>query len=209
MMSAILRSTSFLSLISTILSLVLISGCVGSRAKKEYFYTLDRPQVSKFPKSNLVLSLSIPSVAAGYDNQRIAFREKNNELQYYGYRRWASDPAKLMREAIAAHLMHSGKFSSVDTTGVNIDSNIVVDTTIDALEEIDSGSKSYAHLAAQFRVRRKGETKTAARYFFDKKLAIEKRHPRALSEGISKLLALHCEKLATVVSTVASTGSGS
>lgn len=194
--------------LGTIFSLVicvLVSACIGSAAKKEFFYTLDKPQVTQFSQSSLRVALSMPQIAAGYANQRIAFREKNNEIQYYGYRRWAAAPDKLIQEAIAAHLMYSKKFAAVDASRVAPDAAIIVDTSIDALEEIDTGGRSFAHLAAQFRVRRKGEDNVAARYFFDKQVEIEKQHPKALSDGISKLLAQHCEKLATVISTVGTT----
>ena len=174
-----------------------LAGCsFGAAPKSEFFYYLSGPKAARDQGKGPRLSVGDFSAAPGYGTERIAYRVSDNELRYYAYRRWVSDPPKLLAEMLMRHVRASHRFSRVDL-GDRVKSPMaVLDGSIDAIEELDKGNDTLARLAMTFVLRDATSDREIFHYAFDKTYPCAKRHPKEVAHGISKLLQLEAEKIA-------------
>ncbi|MCK5795927.1 MAG: membrane integrity-associated transporter subunit PqiC [Deltaproteobacteria bacterium] len=194
--------TSILFLAMTLLATGFFSeGCFGSNPKNEFFYYLTPPKpVAKVAAKGVILAVDDFSVAPGYNKQQIAYRTQANELRYYGYRRWVSAPSKLLKEMVMRHLRASGNFAQVEDQDKLKEPLALLQAHVEALEELDQGDKTYAHLAVRIVVRDASSLRVLFHQDFDKTFPCSKRHPREVAFGVSKLLELEMRQLATRIS---------
>jgi ABC-type uncharacterized transport system auxiliary subunit len=176
---------------------LLSTGCFGSKPQTEYYYYLTGPTAIRSKK------IKGPSVAVGdftagpgYSRQGIAYREQENELRYYAYRRWVSSPSQMLAKMVTLHLRASKQFSQVDLADHVKEPLARLEANIEALEELDLKSKTYARLAMTFVLRDASSERILFQYSFDKRYPCTRRHPREVAHGVSKLLAIEVGKLA-------------
>lgn len=186
-----------LALLATCSTVLLMTSCFGSTPKTEYYYYLTAPKTVEAPKKGATLAVDDFAVAPGYGKQRMAFRTQANELSYYGYRAWVSAPSKMLQTMAIRHLRASALFAQVEPESKLREPVALLQGTVEALEELDQGNKTWAHLAMRFVVRDASSQRVLLRYDFDKRFPCIKRHPREVAHGISKILELEMRKLAT------------
>jgi ABC-type uncharacterized transport system auxiliary subunit len=136
------------------------------------------------------------ATAAGYDTARLAFRTSEYELQYYGYRQWAAEPSRLLTEMIIRQFQATRLFSEVSSMDKLRDPEIIVDGTVEAIEEVDTRSRWQARLAMSFIVRNGENEKILLRHSFDLSRPCSRRHPDEIAHQISQILAEQSQKLA-------------
>ena len=192
--------TSLLAL--TTLAALLSTGCFGSEAKDEYFYQLTGPKRAlgrgKGPRVQVMSFAS----AAGYDSPRIAFRSSKHEIQYYGYRQWAAEPARLLQETTIRHLRASGRFSEVSASDRMREPDAIVLASVDAVEQVDHARSWEARLAMTFVVIRGQGEQVLLRHAFDETRSCERRHPDEVARGVSGILESEVKRLARRIATV-------
>jgi ABC-type uncharacterized transport system auxiliary subunit len=67
----------------------------------------------------------------------IVYRTTPEEIGFYEYHRWATDPRVLVTGAVIDHLRASGQFSAVSTYNGHPESDYIVSGKLEKLEELD------------------------------------------------------------------------
>lgn len=179
-----------------VLSLVLLlTSCFGNGAKEEYFYNLTGPKnaLEKGKGPRIQVNTFVP--ASGYDTARIAFRTTKHEIQYYGYRQWAAEPARMLTEMAIRQLRASGRFAEVASGDRLREPDAIIEASVDAIEQVDHEKSWEARLAMTFVVRKDSET-VLLRHAFDETRPCARRHPDEVAVGVSNILATQVTRLA-------------
>jgi ABC-type uncharacterized transport system auxiliary subunit len=181
------------------LLLCALPGCFGGAAVEEHFYSLSGPRTPLEKNQGPRLLVADLAPAAGYDTSKLAYRVSENELRYYAFRQWVSDPPRMVTEMIIRHLRASGRFSQVSRGDKLRDPDAVLEGTIDAIEEVDAPDSWKARLAMTFTLRRGDTEKIAMRHAFDVVMPCAKRSPEEVARTVSSILARESERLARLV----------
>jgi len=142
--------------LSSVLALMLVLlpalvGCGSVRYPK--YYTLNVP-----PPPDPVAKESAPSIAVrefqcpSYLRQGpIVYRPTPEEIGFYEYHRWATDPRTLVTSAVLDNLRASGHYAAVSTYNGRADSDYILSGKLEKLEEVDydAGVKVEVAMSAQ------------------------------------------------------------
>jgi ABC-type uncharacterized transport system auxiliary subunit len=119
--------------------LVTLTGCAGKLRHPNY-YTLNLPAPADPPASEGAhKSLAIRQFRApSYLRQgAIVYKTSPEQIGFYAYHRWATDPRDFVTNAIVDHLRASGAFARVQIYDGSRDVDYVLSGRLEKLEEID------------------------------------------------------------------------
>ena len=119
--------------------LMALTGCAG-KIRYPSYYTLNLPPVpDPVAKETVRTSISVREFQSpGYLRQGpIVYRNTPEEVGFYEYHRWATDPRTLVTSAVIDHLSGSGQFSMVSMYNGRSDTDYVFSGKVDKLEEVD------------------------------------------------------------------------
>lgn len=143
--------------------LVLVPALAGcGRVKYPRYYTLSVP-----PPLDPVAEQHAPSLAVrefqspGYLRQGpIVYRPTAEEIGFYEYHRWATDPRTFVTSAVLDNLRASGRYSTVSMYKGQADNDYILSGKLEKLEEVDyeSGVKVEVALSAQITSTKSGTT---------------------------------------------------
>ena len=121
----------------TMLSAVLI-GC--GRVRYPAYYTLNLPPAPDPPAAAGVRSsIAVREFQSpGYLRQGpIVYRSSPEQVGFYEYHRWATDPRAILTSAVIDHLRASNQYSSVSTYNGRPNNDYVFSGKLEKLEEVD------------------------------------------------------------------------
>ena len=144
------RLTTALALMMTLLPV--LSGC--GRVRYPAYYTLNLPAPPDPPVAeNVRTSIAVREFQApNYLKQGpVVYRPTPEEIGFYEYHRWASDPRMLVTSAVVDHLRAGGQFSMVSMYDGRPNNDYVFSGRLEKLEEVDSqaGVKVEVVISAQ------------------------------------------------------------
>ena len=120
-------------------ALIILCGC-GGAVKYPSYYTLhvppppDPPAQRKVQTTLAVREFRSPS----YLRQgAIVYKTSPEQIGFYNYHRWATDPREFVTDAVGERLRASGIFTQVKPYDGHADSNYVLSGQLEKLEEID------------------------------------------------------------------------
>lgn len=174
--------------VAQVFLLVPLAGCFSSPTHQDYYYYLAAPTAVPKVAKGARLALGDFTAASGYESDRIAYRTQDNELQYYGYRRWVSEPAKMIEEIVQRHLRASKRFLLVDSDQKVNEPDGILEGHIDAIEEVDHEDRVSARLAISFVLRGPDAQQVLLRYGFDQTRPCKQRHPRHIAHAVGEML---------------------
>jgi len=132
--------------------LAALAGC--GRVRYPKYYTLNVP-----PPPDPVAAQSTRTSIAVREFQSpvylrqgpIVYRTTPEEIGFYEYHRWATDPRVLVTSAVIDHLRASGQFAEVSTYNGHPESDYIVSGKLEKLEELDyeSGVKVQVAMSVQ------------------------------------------------------------
>ena len=133
-------------------ALVILSGCEA--VKYPTYYTMHVPPPPDPPaQGNLHASLAVREFRSpAYLHQgTIVYKTSAEQIGFYNYHRWATDPRDFVTNAVVDRLRASGTFNQVKPYDGRADINYVLSGRLDKLEEIDydGGVKVEVALSAQ------------------------------------------------------------
>jgi len=143
-----------LILISSVLPvLMVLSGCAGA-VKYPHYYTLDvSPPPDPPARGNLHATLAVREFRSPeYLRQgAIVYKISPEQVGFYNYQRWATNPRELVTSAVADRLRASGNFTQVKPYDGRPDIDYVLSGRLEKLEEIDydGGVKVEVAISAQ------------------------------------------------------------
>ncbi len=97
---------------------VLLSGCTGLRpaqTESDNTYVLEPKPIAKNvgERRDIVLEISIPRAAPGFETAQMAYVQRPYELNYFSANRWADTPSRMLGPILARALEQSGSFNAV------------------------------------------------------------------------------------------------
>jgi ABC-type uncharacterized transport system auxiliary subunit len=145
--------TKLIEISFALAALSMLSGCVGA-VKYPRYYTLHIPPPPDPPTSgNLHASLAVREFSSpSYLHKgAIVYKTSPEQIGFYIYHRWATDPRELVTSAVTEHLRASGIFSHVKPYDGQADIDFVLSGRLDKLEEVDyeGGVKVEVAISAQ------------------------------------------------------------
>ena len=96
-------------------------------------------------------SVAVERINGGrvYDQERIVFRDKNNEIGFYEYHQWTSPPSELATQSVISNLMSLGYFKSTTPYRDAVDPDYVLSGRISTFEEVDKPEGVFASVALE------------------------------------------------------------
>jgi ABC-type uncharacterized transport system auxiliary subunit len=133
-------------------ALIILCGC--SAVKYPNYYTLDVPPPPDPPaRGNLHATLAVREFRSPeYLRQgAIVYKTSPEQIGFYNYQRWATDPRGLVTSAVADRMRASGNFTQVKPYDGKPDIDYILSGRLDKLEEIDyeGGVKVEVAISAQ------------------------------------------------------------
>jgi ABC-type uncharacterized transport system auxiliary subunit len=119
--------------------LIILSGCAGA-VKYPSYYTLHVPPPPDPPaQGNLQATLAVREFRSPpYLRQgAIVYKASTEQIGFYNYHRWATDPRDFVTNAVADRLRASGTFTQVKPYDGRADIDYVLSGRLEKLEEID------------------------------------------------------------------------
>ena len=132
------KLTTALALMVTLFAL---AGC--GRVRYPAYYTLNLPAPPDPPAAdNVRTSIAVREFQSpNYLRQGpIVYRTTPEEIGFYEFHRWASDPRVLVTSAVIDHLRASGQYSMVSLYDGRPNNDYVFSGKLEKLEEVDSAS---------------------------------------------------------------------
>jgi ABC-type uncharacterized transport system auxiliary subunit len=135
--------------------LAALAGC--GRVRYPKYYTLNVP-----PPPDPVAAQSTRTSIAVREFQSpvylrqgpIVYRTTPEEIGFYEYHRWATDPRVLVTSAVVDHLRASGQFSAVSTYNGHPETDYIVSGKLEKLEELDYQSRVEVEVAISVQITR-------------------------------------------------------
>jgi ABC-type uncharacterized transport system auxiliary subunit len=140
-------------LCSALAALMMLSGCAGA-VKYPHYYTLDvSPPPDPLARGNLHATLAVREFRSPeYLRQgAIVYKTSPEQVGFYNYQRWATDPRELVTNAVTDRLRAGGNFSQVKPYDGRPDIDYLLSGRLEKLEEIDydGGVKVEVAISAQ------------------------------------------------------------
>ena len=126
----------------TLATSLAFTGCLGGQVKYPTHYTLQVPPPPDPPLAETVrTSLAVREFRSPeYLRQgAIVYRVSPEQIGFYDYHRWATDPREFVTNAIVDRLRASGTFGSVKLYNGRSDVDYILSGRLDKLEEVDYG----------------------------------------------------------------------
>lgn len=141
------------TIVLCLITLVILAGCEG-RVRYPNYYTLNLPAPPDPPASeNARATLAIREFSAPiYLRQgAIVYKTSAEQIGFYAYHRWATDPRDIVTDAMINRLRASPQFASVKRYDGRPGANYVLSGRLEKLDEFDyeGGVKVEVALSAQ------------------------------------------------------------
>jgi ABC-type uncharacterized transport system auxiliary subunit len=132
--------------------LIVMCGC--GAAKYPSYYTLHVPSPPDPPaQGNIHATLAVREFRSpGYLHQgAIVYKTSPEQIGFYNYQRWATDPREFVTNAVSDRLRAGGTFTQVKPYDGRADIDFVLSGRLEKLEEIDydGGVKVEVEISAQ------------------------------------------------------------
>lgn len=146
------------------ITLTLLPGLLGcGRVRYPAYYTLNLPAPPDPPAPDSVrTSIAVREFQApSYLRQGpIVYRSRPEQIGFYEYHRWATDPRTLVSSAVVDQLRASGRFAMVSMYNGRPDHDYLFSGKLEKLEEVDdqTGVKVEVAISAQITRAKTGAT---------------------------------------------------
>ena len=187
------------------LTALLLPGCFGATTAEQRYFTINLPPVTPLPPApkGAELLLHEVEVSPVYNRPQIVYRISPQELQFFHQNNWADRPSRMLGQLLAQTFTQSGIFRSVVERMGEKPPTYVLDTSVQAIEELEGGTQWFAHLAMTLRVTRFDDNRTVWQFSFDERRALSEQNlglvVRAMSEILQEQLAVALPEVAAVV----------
>lgn len=168
------------------------AGCASTPTRRYYTlaYPIDRDTVTEArpPLHPVHVRIKPFRVGLPYDRPQIVYRQSPFEFQYYVYQLWAAKPQHMLRELVQSHLESTRLVAEVtrDFGERYPDYELVAEVL--AIEEYDSSSFWYGHLAMRFELIRFSDKMPLWNYDFDRKRKVYDKQPVYVVRTLSQIL---------------------
>jgi len=129
------------SLAIAFLAVPVIAGCGPARYPRSYVLSFPpaappHAQAPHIPGTLAVDEFQCPQYLC---EGRIVYRPSAEEIGFYEFHRWATNPREMVTQFIADSVRSESLFKSVTRQGAGVDAAYLLKGTIERLEEVDQG----------------------------------------------------------------------
>ncbi len=141
---------------SVLLSLCVLTGCLGRKAVRQEYYLLELPvyadstQVQQDPISATSCEIAPVEIHPAFAGTRIALRTRTHELRYYAHHKWATQPGQTLTQLIETFFQRKRIFAFASSRVWQTTPEYMLQTEIRQLEVIEHGDVLSAHLNLRF-----------------------------------------------------------
>ncbi|MDP3481954.1 MAG: ABC-type transport auxiliary lipoprotein family protein [Sulfuricella sp.] len=115
----------------------------------------------------LVLTVSPPRAAPGYDTVRMAFVRQPHRLEYFAKNRWAETPAKMLGPLLVRALELRTGFNAVTSADGMVKGDLRLDTEITLMQQEFTPSPSRLHMKLRVQLVEQASYRVLATQVFD------------------------------------------
>ena len=176
--------------VAALLSVSMLTGCVGGSTEPSRYFTVSAESISTVAgaASDARVHVKKFTIDPSYQRSNIVYRESPYDFSFYSLDLWATRPEQMLTQVAGEYLVKSNLFKSVDLKPMG-KPDFELLGNVDAIEEIDEGSSQYAHLALQLTFRKTGEDAPLWEKRYDERQSMNKRDAHSAAEALSKLYA--------------------
>jgi len=130
---------TLMTVVFSLAAFAILTGC-GGRIRYANYYTLNLPAPPDPPaREDAHATLAIREFRAPtYLRQgAIVYKASPEQIGFYAYHRWATDPCEFVTDSVVERLRASGSFAQVKRYDGRPDINYVLSGRLERLEEID------------------------------------------------------------------------
>ncbi|MGE5342858.1 MAG: hypothetical protein ACM3SY_15400 [Candidatus Omnitrophota bacterium] len=168
-----------------------MTGCITAAANKNY-YQLHIPlkEGCNIPKEYMhkIAWVQMPDVDDIYNDYRMVYRESPFRLNYYSYEFWIKKPDLMLREEMVHYLKRQKAFANVIEELTQGRPDLMVKTTVYALEEYDYKRYDAAHLKMSIEAADVKTGKRIVKHEFDRQTKLAQRKLKLLPPAISRMI---------------------
>lgn len=199
------------------LAVLVMAGCAGKVHYPDYYMLSIAP--SEDPPSNGNHKLSAVAVqpfeTPAYLRQgRIVYRQTPEQIGFYDYHRWASDPGQVVTGAMMDCVRSAGLFSFVEAYDGQENAEYLLSGRVERLDEVDykNGVRVVVKLSAQLLNRKTGatiwagDTTTTTNVSKREVSSIVRAMDQAAQEGVEQLVEDMKKQLAATLLTAQTSG---
>jgi cholesterol transport system auxiliary component len=158
--------------IAAALFTLMLAGCSALRpteAESVRTYLLEAQfdrteQVKSIP---LVLTVSPPRAAPGYNTDRMAYIRQPHLLEYFAKNRWAESPAKMLSPLLVRSMELRTGFKSVTSADSMVKGNVRLDSEIILLQQEFTTTPSHLHMKLRIQLVEQASLRVLATQIFD------------------------------------------
>lgn len=156
---------------AALLTLVL-AGCSTLRppdaeSVRTYLLEAQIDQTEPVKPIPLVLTVSSPRAAPGYDTVRMAYLRQPHQLEYFAKNRWAETPARMLSPLMVRALELRAGFKSISTADTMVKGDVRLDTEITLLQQEFTTSPSRLHMKLRVQLVEQASLRVLATQIFD------------------------------------------
>jgi ABC-type uncharacterized transport system auxiliary subunit len=166
--------------------LFFIFGC--GKPPDIHYYLLD---VSSKTESILnskfdgVIAIAPVTADEVYTNDRLIYRDSPYEIKFYHYHRWVTSPVTLIESKLYSKLKKSGLTTSIIRPPYPIAPDLVLNSHLIALHEIDENEKWFGEVTLLFSLVDLKKNTTIWQQEFSNRVPAQQRKPQAVVEAIN------------------------
>ncbi|NLB63435.1 MAG: hypothetical protein GX801_04930 [Fibrobacter sp.] len=177
--------------IKWILIIVLLGACAKTNVTK--YYMLDyvpEPTPERLAKGAWPVSVRIRefAIAEAYRRNQMVYRQSAHELRFYNYELWAVNPEYLVSDMIYKHIRDVKLFRELTRSVGAEESDYVLRGEITALEEYDSETHWYAHIALSMQLQETQSQSVVWARTWDYRKKVAQQEPVYVVRELSTLL---------------------
>lgn len=171
-----------------LLLVFVLSFCMSSPDRKYYQIHLKGDEEPGQRTINKIVLIEPIQVNDLYDDFRVVYRLSPYELSYYSYEFWADKPSNLIRDSITHYLSQKNIFQKVIQNFSSGDPDILWESKIHFIEEVDTPVTWYARLSMEFELVDFKSKKRIYHHKFDRREELDKKSAAEVPVVLSKIL---------------------
>jgi len=135
----VIMKRTLMRIVFCLAALVILTGCAG-KVRYPNYYTLSLPAPPDPPageKAHAILAIGEFRAPTYLRQGAIVYKTSPEQIGFYAYDRWATDPRDFVTNAVIERLRASGTFARVQAYDGSRDVNYVLSGRLDQFDEID------------------------------------------------------------------------
>jgi ABC-type uncharacterized transport system auxiliary subunit len=176
-----------------IISLAIISGCIGSKPQTPSFYLLEYPtdRTMSFDDTDNPLPVIVEAedvnISPAFASYDIVLRAKSHEINYFDMHRWATRPGQSLTRFLLTFFERNKVFENAGPRFWHVPPHYKLKTTIFQMEVFEEDKKFFARLHLELQLIKTDTEQAVLTHVADNRQALEERDLNLFADTISNM----------------------